>query len=163
VPRAISVALRAAAVVADDAPRVDLLSEAVEAIEASPSRLERARALAALGGALLRAGRRRDAQPPLREALALADGMGAAPLVEAVRADLRASGARPRRTAVSGVDSLTPAELRVCRLAAQGLTNRQIAQELFVTGKTVQTHLAHAYRKLDVASRRELPAALAGR
>jgi DNA-binding CsgD family transcriptional regulator len=89
--------------------------------------------------------------------------MGAAPLVEAVRADLRASGARPRRTAVSGVDSLTPAELRVCRLAAQGLTNRQIAQELFVTGKTVQTHLAHAYRKLDVASRRELPAALAGR
>jgi DNA-binding CsgD family transcriptional regulator len=51
----------------------------------------------------------------------------------------------------------------VCRLAAQGLTNRQIAQELFVTGKTVQTHLAHAYRKLDVASRRELPAALAGR
>jgi DNA-binding CsgD family transcriptional regulator len=163
VPRAISVALRAAAVVADDAPRVDLLSEAVEAIEASPSRLERAHALAALGGALLRAGRRRDAQPPLREALALADGMGAAPLVEAVRADLRASGARPRRTAVSGVDSLTPAELRVCRLAAQGLTNRQIAQELFVTGKTVQTHLAHAYRKLDVASRRELPAALAGR
>jgi DNA-binding CsgD family transcriptional regulator len=126
----------------------------------SPSLLERARVLAALGRALWRAGHRSDAQGHLREALQLADRMGATPLAEAVRDDLRATGARPRRAAITGAEALTPAELRVSRLAAQGLTNAQIAQDLFVTAKTVQTHLAHAYRKLDISSRRDLLRAL---
>jgi DNA-binding CsgD family transcriptional regulator len=88
--------------------------------------------------------------------------MGAKPLATVARDELRATGARPRRAAFSGADALTPAELRVAQFAAQGLTNAQIAQDLFVTTKTVQTHLAHAYRKLDITSRRELADALAG-
>jgi DNA-binding CsgD family transcriptional regulator len=96
----------------------------------------------------------------LREALQLADRIGAVPVAEAARHELRATGARPRRAAFTGVDALTPAERRVAQLAAQGLTNPQIAQDLFVTTKTVQTHLAHAYRKLDISSRRQLPSTL---
>jgi DNA-binding CsgD family transcriptional regulator len=157
VPRALGTALRTAAAATKNGTRLELLHEAVEVLEASPSRLERAYARADLGAALLRAGRKHDAQAHLRAALQLADQMGAAALAESVRADLRASGARPRRAAVTGVAALTPAELRVARLAASGLTNPQIADELFVTGKTVQTHLAHAFRKLDISSRRELP------
>jgi DNA-binding CsgD family transcriptional regulator len=87
--------------------------------------------------------------------------MGARALAETALEELRATGARPRRAAYTGVESLTPAELRVARLAAEGLTNREIAQELFVTAKTVQTHLSSVYRKLDAASRQELPGLLA--
>lgn len=117
--------------------------------------------LVELGGVLRRSGRRRDCQEPLREGLQLADAMGARPLAETAMSELRATGARPRRAAYSGVEALTPAELRVGRLAAEGLTNREIAQELFVTAKTVQTHLSSVYRKLDAGSRRELPSLLA--
>ena len=73
-----------------------------------------------------------------------------------VAAKLLAAGARPRRTALSGVESLTPSELRVAELAAHGMTNREIAQALFVTEKTVETHLGHVYPKLDITSRAEL-------
>jgi DNA-binding CsgD family transcriptional regulator len=62
--------------------------------------------------------------------------------------------------ALSGADALTPSERRVAELAASGLTNRRIAQELFVTTATVETHLRHAFRKLDVRSRGELESAL---
>jgi DNA-binding CsgD family transcriptional regulator len=71
--------------------------------------------------------------------------------------ELLAAGARPRRTALSGIESLTPSELRVTQLAADGMTNREIAQALFVTEKTVETHLGHVFPKLDVSSRAELP------
>ena len=67
---------------------------------------------------------------------------------------------RPRREALSGVDSLTPSERRVADLAAAGRTNRDVAQELFVTPKTVEVHLSNAYRKLGIRSRRELAGAL---
>jgi DNA-binding CsgD family transcriptional regulator len=76
--------------------------------------------------------------------------------------ELAATGARPRKLVLSGVDSLTASELRVAKLAAKGRTNREIAQELFVTMKTVETHLGHVYQKLDISSRKELPEALAG-
>jgi DNA-binding CsgD family transcriptional regulator len=160
VPRAISIALRTAAAVVGNARRIELLTEARSVAETSPSRLEHARVLLELGTALRREGRRSDSQAWLREALQLADRMGAAPLAEAARQELWATGARPRRTAFSGADALTAAERRVAQLAAAGLTNAQIAQDLFVTTKTVQTHLAHAYRKLDISSRRQLPASL---
>ena len=160
VPRALGLALRTAATVAAESRQIALLGDAADALEHSPSTLERTHVLAALGGALRRAGRRSDAQVPLREALQLADGMGAAPLAKAARDELRATGARPRRAAFTGADALTPAELRVAQFAAQGLTNAQIAQDLFVTTKTVQTHLAHAYRKLEISSRRQLADAL---
>ena len=161
VPRAIGLALRTAAALATASEsRLELLGEAVAVLDESPSVLQRAHAQAELGRALRLAGDSRGAQAPLRAALQLADRMGAAPLATAVRDDLRATGARPRRAAVTGVDALTPAERRVCLLAAEGLTNPQIAEELVVTAKTVQTHLSHAFRKLGISSRRELPGVL---
>jgi DNA-binding CsgD family transcriptional regulator len=83
-------------------------------------------------------------------------------LTERAEAELRAAGARPRRLALSGSDSLTASERRVAGLAAAGLSNRQIAQQLFVTVNTVESHLRHSYVKLGVHSRGELPAALSG-
>ena len=73
---------------------------------------------------------------------------------------LLATGARPRRLVLSGLEALTPSERRVAEMAADGLSNRDIAQALFVTPKTVEVHLSNAYRKLDIHSRGELPNAL---
>lgn len=139
------------------------LAEAVAVLEGSPARLEHAKALAALGAAVRRDRRPTEAREPLRRALELASACGAEPLVEAVRRELYASGARPRTDALSGVEALTSSERRVADLAAEGHTNRDIAQILFVTPKTVEVHLSSAYRKLGIGSRRELPAALAPR
>ena len=82
--------------------------------------------------------------------------------LDLVAPELYATGARPRSTALRGVGSLTASERRVADLAADGLSNRDIAQMLFVTPKTIEVHLSNAYRKLEVGSRRELPRALAG-
>jgi DNA-binding NarL/FixJ family response regulator len=113
-----------------------------------------------LGAALRRGGARRAAREPLRTALAAATHLGATALAARAREELAASGARPRRAAQSGRDALTPAELRVATLAARGLANREIAQELFLTVKTIETELGHAYAKLGIRSRRELHSAL---
>jgi DNA-binding CsgD family transcriptional regulator len=139
----------------------DGLREAVDLLATSPARLEYARALAALGAALRRDRHATEAREPLREALELAEACACPPLVAAVRSELYASGARPRTAALTGVGSLTASERRVAALAADGQTNREIAQALFVTPKTVEVHLSNAYRKLDIRSRRELPGALA--
>jgi DNA-binding CsgD family transcriptional regulator len=155
-PRAIGMALRAAALVEGGARGLDLLREAVEVLAASPARLEYAHALADLGAALRHANRRSDARVPLRQALDLADACGARPLEKRVRHELRAAGARPRRARTSGVGSLTASERRIAEMAAGGLSNPEIAQALFVTKKTVEAHLGSAYRKLDIHSRNEL-------
>jgi DNA-binding NarL/FixJ family response regulator len=102
-----------------------------------------------------------EAREPLRRALELADSCGAGALAEEVRSELYASGARPRTSALSGVEALTASERRVAGLAADGQTNRDIAQSLFVTPKTVEVHLSNAYRKLGIRSRRELSGVLA--
>lgn len=159
-PRAIGVALTAAGRVDGGEEGIGLLEEAVATLERSEAALEHARALAALGSALRRTRRRAEAREPLRRALDLADGCGATALAERVREELAATGARPRRRRLDGVDALTPSELRVARMAADGLANRDIAQALFVTVKTVEVHLSRAYRKLDVGSREELPRVL---
>jgi len=159
-PRPLALALRTAAAVGAGDPR-GLLDEARALLDDGEPRLERVHVLVELGAALRRAGRRRDCQGPLREALQLADAMGARAAAQKALEELRATGARPRRAASTGVESLTPAELRVARLAAAGLTNRAIARELFVTAKTVQTHLSSVYRKLDAGSREDLPRLLA--
>ena len=138
------------------------LAEAVGLLETTPARYELALALADLGAFLRRSGRRADARVPLRRALDLAQRTGAAPLAERARRELLAAGARPRRTALTGPDALTSAERRVAGLAADGLSNRQIAQHLFVTQPTVETHLRHAFQKLGITSRAGLPAQLAG-
>jgi DNA-binding CsgD family transcriptional regulator len=122
--------------------------------------VDRAQALLDLGAALRRVGQRQKARDPLAEALDIAHRCGADALVDAASVELRAAGARPRSIVRSGVESLTPSEHRIARLAADGLTNRQIAQALFVTPKTVESHLYTAFRKLDVAARNELAAAL---
>lgn len=160
VARVSGIALRTAAALADDDRRVGLLADAADAMRESPSLLERLHIDAELGRALGRTGRRDDARALLRSVLQRADEMQVEPVAELALNELRAMGARPRRAAFTGVGALTPAEQRVAQLAAGGLTNRQIAQELFVSGKTVQTHLAHVYRKLDISSRQDLPAAL---
>lgn len=134
--------------------------EAARRLEQSPRRLDYARALVELGSALRRSNRRSAAREPLTRGMEIAHRCGAAPLAERAREELRACGARPRKFVVSGVDALTASERRVARMAAEGLTNTQIAQALFVTRKTVETHLGHIYRKLDIASRGELAGAL---
>jgi DNA-binding NarL/FixJ family response regulator len=140
---------------------LDVVREAIGVLDGSIARLEHAKALAALG-TLLRLDRRpTEARDPLRMALDLATVCGADALAERVRAELAAAGARPRREALSGVDALTPSERRVADLAADGQSNRDIAQSLYVTPKTVEVHLSNAYRKLGIGSRRELPDVLA--
>lgn len=155
--------LRALANAGDPASRVDLLTRAVGLLARSPAQLEHARALVDLGAALRRANRRADARPPLRLALDLAEREGMLLLARRARAELVASGARPRRNASWGPDALTPGEHRVATLAAQGLSNVEIAQRLSVTRRTVETHLTHTFRKLDIGSRGELAAQLDGR
>jgi DNA-binding CsgD family transcriptional regulator len=160
-PRAIGVALRAQAIVGPAEERLRGLAEALEVLASSPARLEHARVLVDLGATLRAAGQRSAAREPLLEGLALAARCGARTLERRVRAELGAIGIRPRTTDRAGVNSLTPSERRVVELAAAGGTNRQIAQSLFVTEKTVETHLGRAFRKLDVSSRRQLPDVLA--
>jgi DNA-binding CsgD family transcriptional regulator len=161
VPRAVGRALRTVARVAGGESSIARLHEAISVLEPSPSGLERVEAKVGLGAALRRTGQRAAARAPLRLGLQLADAMGAAALAEAARQELRATGARPRRAAWTGADALTPTERRVALLATDGLTNPQIAQALFVTSKTIQTHLAHTYRKLGINSRHQLAEALA--
>ena len=126
----------------------------------TPDRLEHARALIDHGAAQRRANQRRSAREPLREGLELALRCGGLRLARRATEELEATGARPRSVFVSGVDSLTASERRVARLAAEGMTNRQIAETLFVTPKTIETHLRHVYQKLEIANRSGLPAAL---
>jgi DNA-binding CsgD family transcriptional regulator len=161
-PRALGVALRAAGVVAGGDRGASLLREAIDAFERGDAGLERARALADLGAMLRRRNRRTEARELLRAALDAAHRAGARPLAEYAETELRATGARPRRVVLTGPDSLTASERRIAELASQGLTNRAIAQTLFVTTRTVEGHLTSIFRKLRVDSRGELPAALAG-
>ncbi len=160
--RPIGVALRALGLVSGGEAGIELLREAVATLAASPAALEHARALVDLGGALRRAGHSREAREPLREALEMAQGFGALALERRAVEELAAAGARPRRRELSGVESLTPSERRVSQMAGEGLSNREIAQALFVTVKAVQWHLRNSYRKLEVGSREELTAALEG-
>jgi DNA-binding CsgD family transcriptional regulator len=159
-PRSIGMALRALGMIVRGERGVALLRDAVDALRHSEGQLERARALVELGAAIRRRGRRREARQELSEGYALAAQCGSQQLTGRARTELAAAGARPRRSAVVGVAALTPSERRVATLAAAGTMNREIAQTLFVTEKTVETHLSHAYAKLDVHSRRELEAAL---
>ena len=142
-----------------------MLNEAIEWLRRSPARLELARTLFDLGAAQRRAGKRSAAREPLREALGLAQQCGAEPLAVRIDEELAATGVRLRRDRASGPDALTPAERRVAELAASGLTNREIGQTLFVSVKTVGTHLGHIYEKLDLQgpqAREQLAAVLNG-
>ena len=125
-------------------------------LDESPSLLERAKALTDLGAALRRANRRAASREPLRRALDLAQRCGAAPLAARAHEELLAAGARPRRLVLSGAESLTASEQRVARMAAGGMSNRDIAQSLFVTPRTIEMHLSNVFRKLDISSRTQI-------
>jgi DNA-binding CsgD family transcriptional regulator len=148
--------MRALASVSDPAAALEILEATVDLLRPSQAALERAGAMVDFGAALRRAGKRRDALPMLREGLDLATRCGADALVNRARNEVSAAGARPRRTALRGRDALTQRERQVALLAADGHSNRAIAQELVVTVKTVEWHLGHAYTKLGVKSRRDL-------
>jgi DNA-binding CsgD family transcriptional regulator len=113
-----------------------------------------------LGAALRRGNQRAEARQHLRASLELAQRLGANLLSEEAHEELIAAGAQPGRLVLSGADALTPSERRTAAMAAEGLSNREIAQALFVSLRTVEMHLSNAFRKLDVSSRTQLPAAL---
>jgi DNA-binding CsgD family transcriptional regulator len=161
-PRALGVALRVAGLVQGGTGGLGLLAESVASLRDSPAVLELAHSLTELGAALRRANQRAAAREPLAEALELAVRCGARRLAARAREELKATGARPRREWRTGVEALTPSELRIVRLAAEGRTNREIAQELYVTLKTVEGHLSRAYTKLGIEGRAELPGVLEG-
>jgi len=131
----------------------------VSHLERSEARLEHARVLVDLGSALRRAGHIRDARERLAEGMDMAHRCGAKVIVERAHEELTLAGARPRRIALTGLDALTPSERRVATMAAGGMTNKEIAQALFVTLRTIEMHLSNAYRKLEIGSRQELPTA----
>jgi DNA-binding CsgD family transcriptional regulator len=160
-PRALGAALRAAGLTEDGDRGLALLEEAVQVLGPSPAKLEHAKARTELGAALRRAKRRAEARAQLRQAVELATICGAEMLAARAETELLATGARPRRIALSGVASLTPSERRVAEMAAEGPTNREIAQALYVTQRTVEVHLTSIYRKLGISSRSQLAAALA--
>jgi DNA-binding CsgD family transcriptional regulator len=149
-PRLRGVALRAAGLVEGDEEGLTCLRESVALLKDTPARLEHARSLVELGAALRRRGRRAQAREPLAAGMEVAHRCGAERLVARAGEELRAAGARPRRIARTGVDALTVSERRAARLAAEGRSNSEIAQELFVSLKTVETHLSHVYRKLGL-------------
>jgi DNA-binding CsgD family transcriptional regulator/tetratricopeptide (TPR) repeat protein len=161
--RAHGVALRNAGLVLDGDRGLACLRESVTRLAGSAARLEYARSLVEYGAALRRRGERARAREPLAGGMELAYRCGAGRLVVRAREELRVAGARPRRISRSGVEALTASELRTARLAAAGRSNAEVAQELFVSLKTVETHLSHAYAKLGLTgpgARRQLSAVL---
>ena len=160
-PSAVGGALRALGEVRG-AAGLDDLRRSVDVLDGSVSRLELAKSLLAYGAAVRRDRQPKDAREPLERAYELAGACGSPSLVELARTELAATGVRRRAADASGPDSLTPSERRVADLAAAGRSNREIAQELFVTPKTVEVHLSATYRKLGIGSRHALPAALTG-
>lgn len=159
-PRRHGIALSVCGLLEDGGRGLTCLREAVRVLERSPARLEHARALANLGRVLNACGQREQAREALSRALDIAHRCGGHALAEQTRVALIASGARPRRDALSGPGALTPAELRAARMAAGGLSNREIAQGLFVSAKTVEGQLSHAYTKLQIHTRAQLATAL---
>jgi DNA-binding CsgD family transcriptional regulator len=159
-PRALGVALRAAGLTEGSTPGLALLAEAVSVLERSQAPVELARAVTDYGAALRRAGQRSQARAQLERGLDLAHHLGARHIARQAREELIAAGAKPRRDAITGRDALTASELRVARLAADGMSNREIAQALFITSKTASVHLSRVYRKLDVTRRDQLAEAL---
>lgn len=162
VPQAIGRALRARGLVVGGADGLATLHEACAVLANTDYRLEHLRARVDLGAALRRDGARGQARQLLGAARADAEALGCIALAERSAEEQSAAGARPRRVAVSGVESLTPSERRIADLAAAGSTNRQIAAQLFLTPKTVEWHLGHVFSKLGIRRRRELAAALGG-
>ncbi len=159
-PRAIAIAIRALAAIEGGERSIELMRQAAQIVEHSPAVLDLGATLVELGSALRRTGQRKAARDPLRRGLDTAHRVGARALADRAQEELLATGARPRRLVIAGANALTPSERRVARMAAEEMTNRQIAQALFVSQRTVETHLSHCYSKLNITTRAELREAL---
>jgi DNA-binding CsgD family transcriptional regulator len=159
-PRTMGVSLRALGLVQGGTEGRSSLREAVAVLQGAQAQVEHARALVDLGAALRRGNRRGEAKAPLLRGLELAYRAGAAGLMRRAQDELAAIGARPRKPVLTGVDALTASERRVARMAAEGMSNKELAQALFVTVKAVEVHLSSAYRKLQISSRGQLAEAL---
>jgi DNA-binding CsgD family transcriptional regulator len=155
--RAIGIALSVLGTVHQD---VDALDNSVRRLAPTPFRLDHARSLVELGTVKRRQRRRADAIAALNAGMDLAHRCGARALAERARSELLAAGSRPRRLARTGRFALTGSELRVAQMAANGMSNPEIAQALFVTRRTVETHLTSVYGKLGIARREHLAVAL---
>jgi DNA-binding CsgD family transcriptional regulator len=160
-PAGIGIALRTAGLLAEGEQGDRMLVEAIDRLHGAGAHLEQARGLVELGASRRRHGQRRESREPLLLGRELAHRCGATVLELRAHDELLAAGSRPRRLARSGVSSLTPSEHRVARLAAGGASNTHIAQELFITRKTVEKHLGNVYLKLDLRSRTQLSDVLA--
>jgi DNA-binding CsgD family transcriptional regulator len=160
VPTVRSLALRCRGLVDDE---VEPLLEAVALARGTPLLLEHTGACEDAATVLARDGRRVEAAALLSEALERHEQAGADAWARRVRARLRDLGARPavrgpRQRPTRGWDSLTPTEKTVSKLVAEGLTNGAVAKRLYVSPHTVNTHLRHAFAKLDVTNRVALAA-----
>ncbi|MGX6603004.1 LuxR C-terminal-related transcriptional regulator [Micromonosporaceae bacterium Da 78-11] len=130
---------------------------AMDGIGAWP--FERARLQHAYGAWLRRHRRVNESRIHLRAAIATLTALGVTPWAERARAELRATGeSSPRRP--DARDRLTPQELQIAQLAADGLSNRDIGERLFLSPRTISTHLYRIFPKLGIASRTELPRSL---
>ncbi|TQM26389.1 ATP-binding protein [Nocardia bhagyanarayanae] len=156
-PWALGVLARSRALLADDAAAEKLYLEALSVLEQTPLTTEVARTHLLYGEWLRRRRRRGDARHHLRTAHELFLDMGAAAFTERARTELAGAGERARERTPSSSYDLTPRELQVAHLAATGITNQQIAAELFLSTATVEYHLRKIFRKLGITSRRQLP------
>ena len=155
-PIPLGVALRRRALTETGEQALATLREAVSVLQGTEASLELARAHASLGRGLRRAGQRVEARAQLGIGMDLAHRCGATGVEAEIREELAAAGGRPRRSALTGVESLTPTERRVAQLAAQGMSNSRIAEQTFVSRNTVAWHLRNIFRKLAVESREQL-------
>jgi DNA-binding CsgD family transcriptional regulator len=161
VARYIADAVRARALAQAGGANLDELRQAASIYERIGSPYSLARTLLDIGAVMRRRRRRVASREPLRRALDLARGCRMRAVAERAERELRAAGARPRRDRITGRDALTASEQRIAKLAIEGMTNRQIAETQFITRKTVESHLEHIFRKLDIHARGELQQALA--
>lgn len=160
VPRARALARIARAMVSRGTERIDLLTDAAVAMESSGAMLDRQRVEYLLGRELLRKEQPKAAREHLRTAAEIATWCGATTAAATVRELLVSAGGRMRQGTGARTDILTGSELRVVELAVGGATNREIADELFVTSRTVEVHLTNVYRKLGITGRADLATVL---
>jgi DNA-binding CsgD family transcriptional regulator len=153
---ALAAAGRCRGLLAADDDVEDRFRRALELHTRLPTPFERARTELCLGEHLRRARHRRDARVPLRSALETFERLGATPWSERARAELTASGETTGRRDPYAAEQLTPQELQVALVVARGATNKEAGASLFLSPKTIETHLGRVYRKLNVRSRTEL-------
>ncbi|WBQ01944.1 ATP-binding protein [Kribbella sp. CA-293567] len=155
-PWALGLAARSRALTSAEAVAEKNYREAIEQLGQSRMRGETARAHLVYGEWLRREGRRQDAREQLRTAHVLLTDIGAHAFAARAARELGATGEHPRKRSAQPTDALTPHELQIARLVATGATTREVAAQLFLSPRTIETHLRNIFRKLGITSRRQL-------